>query len=115
MYSLFNEDFNNTIRKSTSKEIDVIITDPPYGLTNNKEDIAVDLAPLFKINLKGLIIFTQQPYTSELVVRFKKYFKYEIIWDKVLTSGFLNANRRPLPRHENILVFGHHPTTLRRH
>ena len=61
MYSLFNEDFNNTIENLQVK-IDVVITDPPYRLTNNKEDIAVDLAPLFKIT-KGLIVFTQQPYT----------------------------------------------------
>jgi site-specific DNA-methyltransferase (adenine-specific) len=103
MYTLFNEDFNNTIKNL--QQVDVVITDPPYGLTNNKEDIAVDLTPLFEV-AKGLIIFTQQPYTSELVVKFKKYFKYEIIWDKVLTSGFLNANRQPLRKHENILVFG---------
>lgn len=33
-------------------------------------------------------------------------FKYEWVWDKKLSVGFLNANRRPLVRHENILVFG---------
>ena len=103
MYKLFNGDFNTVIKNYT--EIDVIITDPPYGLTSNKEDIAVDLTPLFDL-AKGLIIFTQQPYTSQLVVKHRKYFKYEIIWDKVLTSGFLNANRQPLRKHENILVFG---------
>jgi site-specific DNA-methyltransferase (adenine-specific) len=33
-------------------------------------------------------------------------FKYEWIWDKKLSTGFLNANRRPLVRHESVLVFG---------
>ena len=111
MYTLYNGDFRNTLENLSLIKVDVIITDPPYGLTNNDEDIAVDLTLLFDL-CKNLIIFTQQPYTSELVVQFRKYFKYEIIWDKILTSGFLNANRRPLRKHENILVFGtpvYHP------
>lgn len=33
-------------------------------------------------------------------------FKYEWIWEKSNGGGFLNANRQPLKRHENILVFG---------
>ena len=32
-------------------------------------------------------------------------FRYEIIWDKKLTTGFLDANRKPMRRHENICVF----------
>lgn len=32
-------------------------------------------------------------------------FKYDLVWDKVLTSGFLNAKRMPLRQHEQIAVF----------
>lgn len=35
----------------------------------------------------------------------KKYFRYEIIWEKVSPGGFLNANKMPMRNHENILVF----------
>lgn len=49
---------------------------------------------------------TQQPYTTEVIAQFRKFFRYEIIWDKVLITGFLNANIMPLRNHENILVFG---------
>jgi site-specific DNA-methyltransferase (adenine-specific) len=34
-----------------------------------------------------------------------KMFKYDLTWDKQLTSGFLNAKRMPLRSHEDILVF----------
>ena len=34
-----------------------------------------------------------------------KLFKYEIIWDKKLATGFLNAKKQVLRRHENILIF----------
>ena len=35
----------------------------------------------------------------------QKNWKYNLIWNKVLTSGFLNANRMPLRQHEDICVF----------
>jgi site-specific DNA-methyltransferase (adenine-specific) len=55
----------------------------------------------------GAIVLTaSQPFTSALVMSNPKMFKYEWIWDKKLSTGFLNANRRPLVRHESVLVFG---------
>jgi len=85
--------------------VDVIITDPPYGLTQNVEDRKVDLSFLFCLSLPT-ILFSQQPYTSELVMRFVNFFRYDLVWDKYLTTGFLNANKMPLRRHEIILIFG---------
>ena len=35
----------------------------------------------------------------------KKMWRYNLVWDKVLASGFLNANRMPLRTHEEICVF----------
>ena len=38
-------------------------------------------------------------------------FKYDLTWDKQLSTGFLNANKMPLRSHEDILVFySHQPT-----
>lgn len=34
-----------------------------------------------------------------------KLHRYNIIWDKVLKSGFLNAKKMPLREHEDIMVF----------
>ena len=84
--------------------VDLVLTDPPYGVTQNKEDIRVNLDELFRVG-KSVIMTTQQPYTTEVISKYKKYFRYDLIWDKVLTSGFLNANRLPLRKHEIILVF----------
>jgi len=46
-----------------------------------------------------------EPFTSTLITSNKKMFKYDLIWDKKLSSGFLNAKRMPLRRHEQILCF----------
>lgn len=35
----------------------------------------------------------------------KKDFRYDLVWDKQLTTGFLNSNRQPLRQHEQIAVF----------
>lgn len=32
-------------------------------------------------------------------------FRYDLVWNKVLTSGFLNAKRMPLREHEQLAVF----------
>ena len=54
----------------------------------------------------GAIVMTaSQPFTSKLVMSNIKMFKYCLVWDKILISGFLNANRMPLRSHEDILVF----------
>jgi len=88
--------------------VDAVITDPPYGVTQNKMDKPVDLSECFRIGA-GVIMTTQFPFTNDVVSRFRKHFKYDLIWDKVLTSGFLNASRMPLRRHEIVLVFGNVP------
>lgn len=38
-------------------------------------------------------------------------FRYDLIWAKTQGSDFLNANRKPLKSHENILVFYKHLPT----
>ena len=36
-----------------------------------------------------------------------KMFRYDLVWDKELVSGFLNAKRMPLRRHEQVAVCVH--------
>jgi len=94
------------------KSIDMILADLPYGTTQNKWDNVIELVPLWEhysriIKDDGIICLTStQPFTTTLINSKPNVFKfYELIWDKVSTTGFLNANRQPLRRHENILCF----------
>lgn len=91
------------------KSFDLVLTDPPYGLTRNKWDSQVELDELFRVG-KTVVFTTKQPFTSEVIIKYRKLFRYELIWDKVRPSGFLDANRKPLPSHENILIFGNAKT-----
>lgn len=99
------------LKELDDDSVDLICTDPPYGTTNNKWDIPVDLDifwPQIKrvLKPKGIVVMTStQPYTSILILSNIEWFKYEIIWHKTIGSGQLNVNRRPMRFHENILVF----------
>ena len=92
-------------------KVDAIICDLPYGTTQNKWDSVLPLDLLWKqyeriIKDNGMICLTSaEPFTSTLINSNKKLFKYDLIWDKKLSSGFLNAKRMPLRRHEQILCF----------
>ncbi len=92
--------------------IDLIVTDPPYYSTN----LAFDKAP--KIDLKQWLIDCKRVLKDtgilvsfcdlNLLIELKshKVFKtaYEIVWEKSLAVGFLNANLRPMMAHEFIIV-----------
>ena len=52
-----------------------------------------------------ILLYAQQPFASDLINAYRKYFRYEIIWEKTKPVGFFNAKKMPLRSHENILVF----------
>ena len=93
------------------KSIDMILCDLPYGTTQNKSDIIIPFDKLWNsyeriIKDNGaIVLFAQGVFYVDLVNSNRKLFRYDLIWDKVLTSGFLNAKRMPLRQHEQIAVF----------
>jgi site-specific DNA-methyltransferase (adenine-specific) len=108
------------IRRCDNKELmrefpdgyfDLVIIDPPYGVLNKKWDVAVDfkslIIELFRISKENaaVLIFGQQPMVTDVINSCRKYFRYEIIWQKTQKTNFANAKKMPLRGHENILVF----------
>lgn len=93
------------------KSIDLILTDLPYGTTACKWDTIIPFDKLWEmvnylLKSNGVFITTaSQPFTSALVMSNPKMFKYEWIWEKDRPSNPLVANKRVMPRHENICVF----------
>ena len=93
------------------KSVDMILCDLPYGTTKNKWDNCIDLTGLWHeynriIKSGGAVaLFSQMPFTVDLVNSNRKNFRYEWIWEKAQGTGHLNANRMPLKIHENILIF----------
>jgi len=108
---LINDDCLKVLPFLPDKSINLILCDLPYGLTNNKADIALPLDKLWHeyeriIKDNGCIaLFAQGLFYVDLISSNRKLFRYDIVWDKGLISGFLNAKRMPLRRHEQIAVF----------
>lgn len=91
--------------------VDMILCDLPYGETANKKDKRIPFQPLWEqyervIKPNGaILLFGQGVFYVDLVNSNRKLFRYDIVWDKVLSTGFLNAKKMPLRRHEHIAVF----------
>ena len=91
--------------------IDMILCDLPYEVTQHKSDVKIPFVPLWEqyervIKPNGCIaLYAQGLFFVDLVNSNRKLFRYDLIWDKVLVSGFLNAKRMPLRSHEQIAIF----------
>lgn len=93
------------------KSIDCIICDLPYAKTHNEWDTVIpfeDLWVAYDRVIKdngAIVLFGQGNFSAQLICSNLKEYRYTLIWNKVRTSGFLNAKRMPLPQHEDIMVF----------
>lgn len=94
-----------------AQTINMIFADLPYGTTQNKWDSVLSLPDLWK-HVKRIrkvnaacVLTAQTPFDKILGVSNLKELKYEWIWEKDKSTGYLNANIAPMKAHENILVF----------
>lgn len=110
-YKLIQGDCIELMKNIPDKSVDMILCDLPYGVTQNKKDITLPFDKLWEnynriIKDNGaILLFGQGTFYVDLVNSNRKLFRYDLIWDKQLSSGFLNANRMPLRKHEQIAVF----------
>lgn len=111
MYQLINADCLDRMKEIGDKSIDMILCDLPYGMTQHESDVIIPFKLLWEqynrvIKDSGaIVLFCQGTFYVDLVNSNRKMFRYDLIWDKQLVSGFLNAKRMPLRQHEQIAVF----------
>jgi site-specific DNA-methyltransferase (adenine-specific) len=103
------------MRRIPDKSIDMILCDLPYGQTaRNTWDLVIPLDLLWNCysfiikNNTAIVLFGNGMFTADLMLSNRKIWRYNWIWDKGTTTGFLNAYKMPLREHEDILVFYDH-------
>ena len=110
-FELWNGDCLELMKDIPDGSVDLVLTDPPYGTTACKWDSVIPLDKLWEQyeriikDTGAIVLFSQMPFAAELTHSNLKLFKYEWIWEKDNGTGFLNAKKMPLKKHENILVF----------
>jgi len=91
--------------------IDMVLADLPYGVTQNQWDQVIPFDRLWNEYRRvtkpnaAIVLTATQPFAAQLVASNPTMFRYDLIWRKNKSTGFLNANRMPLRQHESILVF----------
>ena len=108
---IYNIDCLEGMKDIADESIDMIFCDLPYGVLKAKWDTVIPPELLWEqyeriIKPNGaILLFGQDKFTARMMLSNEKLHRYNIIWKKVLKSGFLNANRMPLREHEDIMVF----------
>ena len=99
--------------------VDMILTDPPFGTTKCSWDSVIPFEPMWG-QLKRIIkpsgacvLFSSQPFTTNLIYSNMKCFKYSMVWKKSKCGSPLTAKYKPLTKHEDINVFSLHKKTLK--
>jgi DNA modification methylase len=91
--------------------VDLVLVDPPYGTTRAGWDQRLPAGPMWeqirRVRSKGAatLVFGAQPFTTLLNASNLKEFRYDLIWEKSIATGHLNARRIPMRAHEIISVF----------
>ena len=91
--------------------VSMILTDPPYGLTNAHWDTALPLDrlwPEFQRITKpraAIILMAIQPFTSTLIASNRRNFRYQWYWRKNVPTGFQLTRHQPMRVIEDVLVF----------
>lgn len=113
---IYNMDCLEGMKYIPDCSVDAIIADLPYGVLNRRNtstgwDKQLPLELLWKEYLRitrpesPIILFAQGMFSAKLMMSQPKIWRYNLVWLKDRTTGHLNANRMPLRKHEDIIVF----------
>lgn len=109
---LWKGDCLELMKDIPDKSVDMILCDLPYEVTaRQKWDVIIPFEKLWDRYSKvikdcgAIVLFATEPFRSKLISSNYKLFKYDLIWVKNKTTGFLNAKKQPLRKHESVLVF----------
>ena len=113
---IYNQDCLEGMKLIDDKSIDMICCDLPYEVLNRNNESAQwdNIIPFDQLREQyeriikddGVIaLFGQGMFSAQLMMSNPKMWRYNLIWEKDRSTGFLNAKRMPLRAHEDIMIF----------
>lgn len=91
--------------------VNLVLCDLPYGNTECKWDIQIDIERLWTewhrvLRPNGqVILFGTEPFMSSLIQSNRKEYHHQLYWMKPLPTNHLNSKKEPLRQIEEIAVF----------
>lgn len=110
-YTLLFGDCLERMKEIPDGSVDLILTDPPFEVIACDWDAVIPFDSMWVelnrvIKPNGVIaLFGTEPFSTKLKYSNIKYFKYDWVWIKNVSTNFLHAKRQPLRNTENIHVF----------
>ena len=99
------------MKKIPDNFVDLVVCDPPYGTTNFEWDSVIDFGAMWgelericKPNAT-IVLFGVAMFSVRLICSKEKWYKYSLIWAKSQAGTPTVAKFRPMPTHEDVLVF----------
>lgn len=108
-----NADCFDELKNIQNKTIDLVCVDLPYGQTACVWDSVIDLSKMWdelkRVCKEGTVyvFFCTTKFGNTLINSNKKWFRYDLVWEKSKSVGFLSANKFPLRQHEMIYIFSY--------
>lgn len=99
------------MKRIPSGSVDIILCDPPYGVTDCAWDKVLPLREMwteFNRVLKAdgtVVLFSQEPYTTDVISSNRRRFRYKWYWLKDNRTGGVFAKYQPMRQVEEILIF----------
>ena len=111
-HNIYNGNCLDEMKQLADKSIDLMICDLPYGETNCKWDIKIDMAEFWvqfkrvrKHDRVACIHFCSTKFGYQLIKSWEAGFKMDMVWKKRNKTGGLVSRNRPMRNHEMVYFF----------
>jgi site-specific DNA-methyltransferase (adenine-specific) len=108
---IYNLDAFDLLAQCDDQSVDMVLIDPPYNVHEAAFEHDIPLEPLWREikrvlkPRKAAVITAQQPFTTDVIMSNRPWFKYQWVWVKSIAGDVFNAKNKPMRQHEDILVF----------
>lgn len=112
---LIHADCRDMMEKIPDGSVDLVLTDPPYGITAAKWDDTAGLEYILRHSIRTVkdtgvvVVFGQEPFSSRVRVALADFYRFDLVWKKQKPSNFQLMNYQPGRVTENIMVFSKLP------